>query len=55
MRVLIERADVGFWGRSGNLVLDQSTTGFDLELTSSSQTQSTIPRQFVNDRPARVP
>src|SRR5215813_10469763 len=21
-------ADVGFWGRSGNLVLDQSTTGF---------------------------
>jgi hypothetical protein len=52
MRVLIERADVGFWGRSGNLVLDQSTTGFDLELTSSSQTQSTIPRQFVNDRPA---
>src|SRR5262245_61689020 len=22
-------ADVGFWGRSGNLVLDQSATGFD--------------------------
>jgi hypothetical protein len=29
LRVLIKRADVGFWGRSGNLVLDQSKTGFD--------------------------
>ena len=27
-RVLIKRAHVGFWGRSGNLVLDQSKTGF---------------------------
>jgi hypothetical protein len=25
---------VGFWGRSGNLVLDQSTTGFDPERNS---------------------
>jgi hypothetical protein len=30
---LASRGDVGFWGRSGNLVLDQSTTGFDPELT----------------------
>jgi hypothetical protein len=33
MGVLIERADVGFWGRSGNRVLDQSSTGFDPEPT----------------------
>jgi hypothetical protein len=24
-----QQTDVGFWGRSGNLALDQSTTGFD--------------------------
>jgi hypothetical protein len=30
-------ADVGFWGRSGNLVLDQSTTGFDPNRSSHQQ------------------
>ena len=32
-----KRADVGFWGLSGNLPLDHSITGFDPEQTSGVQ------------------
>ena len=46
-----KRADVGFWGRSGNLVLVLSLTGFDPVQKSAAARLASVPRLgFVEER-----